>query len=148
LPYPGYGRSGARPIRWSRSPESLSEFSVPLLPNTREQCHLLRSANEYPRGKIGGQWFSPTAPPGAVAHAGQPQDFRPLVDRETQCSRAVAMVKAKMLYTTAINRCLLSQRAPSLQEEKRSRTQRCNLGPGWSESTFERNHDLPCCAKS
>jgi YhcG PDDEXK nuclease domain len=32
LPYAGYGRSGARPIRWSRSPESLSEFSVPLLP--------------------------------------------------------------------------------------------------------------------
>ena len=70
------------------------------------------------------------------------------VHRETQCSRAVAMVKAKMLYTTSINRCLLSQRAPSLQEEKRSRTQRYNLGPGWSESAFERNHDLPCCAKS
>jgi hypothetical protein len=34
LPYAGYGRSGARPIRWSRSPESLSEFSVPLLPIT------------------------------------------------------------------------------------------------------------------
>jgi hypothetical protein len=35
LPYAGYGRSGARPIRGSRSPESLSEFSVPLLPNTQ-----------------------------------------------------------------------------------------------------------------
>jgi hypothetical protein len=35
LPYPGYGRSGARPSRWSRSPESLNEYSVPLLPNTQ-----------------------------------------------------------------------------------------------------------------
>ncbi len=30
--------SGARPIRWSRSRESLSEFSVPLLPNTLDQA--------------------------------------------------------------------------------------------------------------
>ena len=28
LPYPGYGRSGARPIQWLTSRESLSEFSV------------------------------------------------------------------------------------------------------------------------
>jgi hypothetical protein len=44
---PGYGRSGARPIRWSRSPESLSEFSVPLLPNAHlyaARCGILHTS--------------------------------------------------------------------------------------------------------
>jgi hypothetical protein len=47
LPYPSYGRSGARPIRWSRSPESLSEFSVPLLPNTHLPTSLSFSLTQF-----------------------------------------------------------------------------------------------------
>ena len=81
-----YDHSGARPTLERRSPESLSEFSVPLLPNTQFERDLISErtkaglASARARGRKGGAPFKMTAAKVRLAMAAMGQKETKVAD--------------------------------------------------------------------